>query len=263
MDEAFLGGEVYQPMDQVQALWIGHVHDPLDRPGADPQRLAAVGRVGADHRVDHVGQGQVGVGQRATLHLPQGLQAVVDLEVGVGGLLLLCQGLVGGAKVGEQGVGAFGGDLHGVQHRAHRRLLLVGGVGVPALSGLPVADLLAVLPLLVGDDVDLLVAGIGEVGAGVGLQLAEPACESQLLLGGQHLVADHHGPAAMEHLDQGVLGLEVRRRQVHAEHLDAEAAPHRADVQIAGAGHGALQSQARTRSPMIRSCCALRDRGAP
>ena len=111
------------------------------------------------------------------------------------------------------------GNLDGVEDRGLRRKRLPGAVGMPVGAGILAPERLVVL-LLVGDAEDLGMAGQGVlagdrivVGRG---ELAEPAAESDLLLGCQELVADDEEPVG---IDPGLVQL---AEQIVADRLAAD-----------------------------------------
>ncbi len=229
-DEAageFRPGQVLaEEVEQRLALRLGHVLEAGGVGDVDEERLAAGLRMGADDRVlGLVGGAGVGSG----IVLQPVLAGLRHVRLGRGRdpdqavqhpPHARRQGLVGEVHVGEERVAAVGRDLAGEQDGAHRRLLQVGGVGVPDAAEIH----RLVLALQHLDDLGMAGQPLDER---ILDRPAEGAGEGEELVGRQVLVAEEDHEMVEQRLPHRARGLRVEpAAEVEAGNLRPERARH-------------------------------------
>jgi hypothetical protein len=97
----------------------------------------------------------------------------------------------------EQRIAAHVRHLQRIHHRAERRVLLIGQIGVPVLPGVgpPLAH---AVDHHVGEAVDLGMALEQVLGENVDHERAEPAAERDVLLRRQLLIMEHENRMPLE-----------------------------------------------------------------
>ncbi len=192
-----LGDVLEQEAQHGVAFGARQIDDVGGEAGIDEQALLAGGRVGAHHRVDHRGM----PGPRL---LPLGLLGRAGEAVGREGfgeimrrreaveeaLQPVRKAGIGGHHVRPQRVAADRRQLAGIEHRAHRRRLDEGDVGVPVV----VVGRIAGMGVQHDDLLHLGIVGIERVD----MQRAEAGGEVALLAWRQFLILEEQHAVAIE-----------------------------------------------------------------
>ncbi len=266
IDEAVLGGELHQLVDQVQPRRVGRADHIHHRARGDPEGLAAVGRMGPDERVPdvrvlildllaHFLAPELPVPHEVRIAVVQDEALELDLALGR-------QRVPGRAEVRKQGVGALGWHFHGIEQGAHHRFGRVGAVGVPADAVIVGADRAAIHDV-VRKHIDVGIARKGELLERMLLRLSEPPDEGQQIVRRHGLVAKDDGAVPVEGVHHLVERSLVGRGQVHAQDLGPEAGLELGDTRFQGGVHGRLRARLQWFRPEAPTIEAGSNRLAP